>query len=58
MKVTLFFINASVNVNKLLFGEMKLAEREREKHAFQMSKQMGKKQCSCFDPFGLVYASL
>ena len=39
-------MNASVNVNKLLFGEMKLAEREREKHAFQMSKQMGKEQCS------------
>lgn len=31
-----------VNVNKLLFGEMKQAEREREKQAFQMSKQMGK----------------
>lgn len=42
-KSTLDFnmLNYLVNVNKLLFGEMKQAEREREKQAFQMSKQMG-----------------
>ena len=31
----------TVNVNKLLFGEMKQAEREREKEAVKMSKQYG-----------------
>ena len=33
----------SVNVNKLqAFGDMKQAERERERQAFKMSKHMGK----------------
>ena len=38
-----YYLNlCTVNVNKLLFVEMKQAEREREKQAFQMSKTMGK----------------
>ena len=35
-----FFCVCTVNVNKLLFGEMKLAEREREKQAFK-NKHLG-----------------
>jgi hypothetical protein len=38
-----FDLNLLVNVNKLqAFGDMKQAERERERQAFKMSKHIGK----------------
>jgi len=45
----------TVNVNKLLFGEMKQAEREREKEAVKMSKQYGWFCFVCFFYFTLVF---